>query len=58
MAWKFDLALVDLVWVETTDMSLNAGTINFGSSATADIAVDMGTRSNDSSIIDSGLRVL
>jgi hypothetical protein len=58
MAWKFDLTSVDLVWVETIDMAMNTGNLDFGSGTDSDMSVDMGTRTNDSSVIDSGLRVL
>lgn len=58
MAWKFDPISVDLVWVETTDLVVQSGSVDFGNSVLGDIAIDTGSRTNDTSIMDSGLRVV
>lgn len=53
--WKFDFTTVDLVFVikgesvvESTSILLNEG----------DLQIDTGSRDNDSSIIDTGFRIL
>ena len=58
MAWKFDPMTVDLIWVETTDMLVQSGSIDMGNSVLGDISIDTGSRTNDTSIVDSGLRVV
>jgi hypothetical protein len=57
MSWKFDAVLEDIVWVETTDMVSGSGNIDFGTTTESDLAIDMGSRTNDTSIIDLGQRI-
>lgn len=57
MTWKFDPVLEDIVWVETTDTVSVSGTLDFGTATDSDLALDTGLRTNDTSIIDPGLRI-
>ena len=57
MTWKFDPVLEDIVWVETTDTVSVSGDITFGAAMESDLTIDTGLRTNDTSIIDSGLRI-
>lgn len=57
MAWKFDPTNVDIVWVVTTSEIIESGTLDLGD-FTSDLSVDTGERTNDSSIVDQGLRVI
>lgn len=58
MPWIFNPQNVDLVFVVDTNTQVVSGSIQFGDEVTADLAIDTGDRDNDSSIIDSGLRVI
>lgn len=57
MAWKFDPFLVQLVWVPSANTQEEFANIDFGDSTESDIEISMGDRTNESSIIDQGLRV-
>jgi hypothetical protein len=57
MSWKFDPISVDLVWAVTSTEIIESGSIDFGSLG-SDLLVDTGDRSNDSSTLDQGLRVI
>lgn len=58
MSWKFDPISQDIVWIETVETVVTSGSIEFGSAINGDISLDTGLRTNDTSIIDSGLRVV
>lgn len=57
MAWKFDPANIDIVWVFTTSQLIESGSLDLGSME-SDLSVDTGDRTNDTSIVDQGLRVV
>lgn len=58
MTWKFDPFSEDVIWIETVDTVQTSGIIQFGGAIDGDISLDTGNRTNDSSLIDSGLRVM
>lgn len=58
MAWVFDAVKVDLVFVVTQGQFIQDGLTDFGSEITSDIEISCGSRDNESSIIDQGLRVI
>lgn len=57
MAWRFDPTNIDIVWIATTSELIESGSLDLGNS-TSDLSVDTGDRTNDSSIVDQGLRVV
>lgn len=58
MAWKFDPFLVDIVWVVPSSDIIDGANINLGDSADSDLTIDTGSRENEGSVIDQGLRVI
>jgi hypothetical protein len=54
MPWKFDPLIEDLIWTQSPDLIKDGATIDFEE---GDLAIDMGDRSNDSSVIDQGSRI-
>lgn len=57
MAWKFNAHSIDIVWVVTSTELVESGSLDLGSS-TSDLSVDTGDRTNDTSLLDQGLRVI
>jgi len=57
MAWKFDPTSIDIVWVATTTELIESGNLDLGD-LNSDLSIDTGDRTNDSSIVDQGLRVV
>lgn len=57
MSWKFDPFIVEIVWTATSTEIIESGSMDLGSLG-SDLLVDTGDRSNDSSILDQGLRVV
>lgn len=57
MAWKFNAYSIDIVWVVTSTELVESGSLDLGSS-TSDLSVDTGDRTNDTSLLDQGLRVI
>lgn len=57
MSWKFDPVSVDLVWAVTGTELVESGILDLGG-LDGDLLVDTGDRSNDSSTLDQGLRVI
>lgn len=55
--WKFDASTVDIVFVQINTQSVVSGEMNFDN-ASGDLLVDTGDRTNDTSIVDQGLRVI
>jgi hypothetical protein len=58
MPWRFDAQTIDLVFVIDTNVPIQSGSIEFGSEIDSDLAIDVGDRENDSSIVDNGLRII
>jgi hypothetical protein len=58
MPWRFDAQSVDIVFVIDTSVPVESGLIVFGEEIGSDLIVDTGVRDNDSSIVDSGLRII
>jgi hypothetical protein len=58
MPWKFDAQAVDIIFVIDTTSQIVSGSIEFGDDLTSDLALDTGDRDNDTSIVDSGLRII
>lgn len=58
MPWRFDAQAVDLVFVIDTSVPIVSGNVDFGNEITSDLNIDTGDRTNDSSIIDNGLRII
>ncbi len=57
MSWRFDPTKVEIVWTTTTSELIESGSLDLGSLG-SDLSVDTGDRTNDSSILDQGLRVI
>jgi hypothetical protein len=57
MAWKFDPQVLDIRWVVEPEEVITEGVLDLGGK-NADISVDTGERTNDSSTLDQGLRVI
>lgn len=55
--WKFDPTSVDIMFVQISTVAISSGEINFAN-ASSDLFVDTGDRTNDTSSIDQGLRVI
>lgn len=55
--WKFDTTSVDIIFVQINSTQIISGEVNLGSTA-SDLLVDTGNRSNDTSFIDQGLRII
>lgn len=58
MPWKFDAQLGDIIFAVRPDDISDPANISLGESATSDLAIDVGERINDGSIIDQGQRVI
>jgi hypothetical protein len=58
MPWKFDPQAVDIVFVSFSTEQIVSGQIDFGSELSSDLSLDTGERTNDSSVVDGGLRVI
>lgn len=58
MPWRFDAQTIDLVFVIDTNTPIISGSIEFGNEVGSDLTIDTGSRENDSSIVDNGLRVI
>jgi hypothetical protein len=57
MAWKFDPQVLDIRWVVEPEEVITEGVLDLGG-VNADISIDTGERTNDSSTLDQGLRVI
>lgn len=57
MAWKFNPSNIEVVWVVTSTELVESGSLDLGSS-TSDLSVDTGDRTNDTAVLDQGLRVI
>jgi hypothetical protein len=58
MPWRFYAQTVDLVFVVDTSVPIASGSIEFGTEIESDLSVDTGDRTNDTSNIDGGLRII
>jgi hypothetical protein len=58
MSWSFNPNIADLIWYDTIDNILVENAIIDLGAFGDDLAIDTGTRTNDSSIIDQGQRVI
>lgn len=58
MPWRFDAQAVDLVFIIDTSVPIASGNVDFGNEITSDLSIDTGDRTNDTSIIDNGLRII
>lgn len=56
--WKFDPILVDIVWVSVQTELIFDGLVSFGFELNGDLELSCGLRENESSIFDSGSRVI
>lgn len=57
--WKFDYILGDLIWSQSIDsVKIFDAEISMGEKLDSDISLDLGLRSNETSIIDQGSRVI
>jgi hypothetical protein len=56
--WKFDPIRIELVWTVVQGQFIQDGFADFGSEVNSDLELSLGSRENDSSIIDQGLRVI
>lgn len=54
--WKFDPSSVDIMFVQINTVAISSGGISYGDES--DLLVDTGSRINDTSIVDQGLRVI
>lgn len=57
MAWKFDQNIVDLIWTHPIGEIEDSASIVMGDS-TSDLTVDTGDRTNDTSTLDQGQRII
>jgi hypothetical protein len=57
MAWRFDPQALDLRWVVEPEEILTEGVLDLGT-IESDISVDTGERTNDSSVLDQGVRII
>lgn len=55
--WKFEPTSVDLIFVQINTQQIVSGEINLGGAA-SDLLVDTGDRTNDTSLVDQGLRII
>lgn len=59
MPWKFDPTEGDLVFVFTSGAGIEeAASITYGDTSSSDLIVDTGDRTNDTSTIDQGDRII
>lgn len=58
MPWKFDAQIADLVFVIKPDDVSDPANVTLGDSGLSDLAIDTGERTNDSSTLDQGQRVI
>ena len=54
MPWKFDPIMEDIVWTQPPELLKEGAIIDFED---GDLAIDMGDRENDSSVIEQGFRI-
>ena len=57
MAWKFDQHIVDIIWTHPIGEIEDSASIVMGDS-TSDLTVDTGDRTNDTSTLDQGQRII
>lgn len=58
MPWKFDPQIGDLVFFIKPDDVSDPANVTLGDAGLSDLAIDTGSRTNDSSTLDQGLRVI
>jgi hypothetical protein len=58
MAWRFDPIKLELVFVVTKGEFIQDGLCDFGGELNSDLELSCGSRENDSSVIDQGLRII
>ena len=58
MAWRFDFKEVDLVWIQPVEDIVDNSNITMGDYGVSDLTVDTGDRTNDTSIVDQGDRII
>jgi hypothetical protein len=58
MPWRFDAQIADLVFVVKSEDVADSANITMGNYGEADLTIDTGDRSNESSILDQGQRVI
>ena len=58
MAWKFDFKEVDLVWIQPVADIVDNASIAMGDYGSSDLTVDTGDRTNDTSVVDQGDRII
>jgi hypothetical protein len=59
MPWRFDTQLGDLVFVVVSGgEASDPANLTLGDSSTSDLSIDTGERTNDSSTLDQGLRII
>jgi hypothetical protein len=57
MAWRFDSQALDIRWVVEPEEIQTEGVLDLGT-VDSDISVDTGERTNDSSVLDQGVRII
>lgn len=58
MPWRFDPIQEDIVWTVSAGSLIENASIELGNAVESDLAIDTGNRTNDSSTVDQGLRVI
>lgn len=58
MPWRFDAQAVDIVFIVDTSEQIVSGSVNFGDEINSDLSLDAGFRDNETSEVDSGLRII
>lgn len=58
MAWRFDFKEVDLVWIQPVEDIVDNANITMGEYSVSDLTVDAGDRTNDTSVVDQGDRII
>lgn len=58
MGWKFDPQYGDLVFTLLVGEASDPANVTCGESVSSDIAIDTGDRTNDTSTLDQGLRII
>lgn len=56
--WKFDYMIGDLIFVQVTSQNIVDGATSFGDEIGSDLAIDCGSRDNETSEVDMGSRVI
>lgn len=57
MAWRFDSQALDIRWVVEPEEIQTEGVLDLGT-VDSDISMDTGERTNDSSVLDQGVRII